>query len=154
MAVDFSKFDKSMDLEGLKNDIAEVASNNGGDFKEVPHGSYEIEIAKLELTVSKEKQNPMLSCWMKIVEGEYEGSMIFMNQVVTNGFGIHFANEFLRSLVKDMDIEVKFESYSQYANLILDIAEKIDGVREYLVEYGENKGFNTFKIKEYFELEQ
>jgi hypothetical protein len=155
MALDFSKFDKEMDLDGLQKDVQEASQNSGGDFKEVPHDDYEIEINKLELTISKEKKNPMLSCWMKIVEGEYEGSMIFMNQVITQGFQIHIANQFLRSLVEGMDIyaDVEFKSYSQYANLILDIAEAIDGKREYLVEYGENKGFNTFKIKKVYDLD-
>lgn len=150
MAVDFSKFDKSVDLEGLKNDIQEVSQNGGGEFKEVPHDKYEIKIEKLELSVSK-KGDPMLTCWMKILEGEYEGSMIFMNQVVTRAFQIHIANEFLRSLGTQHNVE--FESYSQYANLILDIAEAIDGTYEYLVDYGENKGFNTFKIEDIFEVE-
>lgn len=153
MAIDFGKFDKSVDLEGLKNDVNEAAANSGGTFKEVPHDKYEVEINKLELTLSKKKKDPMLSCWMKIVEGEYEGSMIFMNQVVTEGFQIHIANKFLRSLVDGLPIEVEFESYKQYAELILDIAEAIDGKREYLVDYGENKGFNTFDIEEVYDVE-
>lgn len=153
MSIDFNKFDKSVDLDGLKNDVNEAANNSGGDFKEVPLGDYEVAIAKLELTLSK-KGDPMFVCWMKIVEdGDYKGSMIFMNQVVTKGFQIHIANNFLRDLVEGMGIDVTFESYSQYANLILDISEAIDGKKEYLVEYGENKGFNTFAIKDVFDVE-
>lgn len=149
MAVDFSKFDKQMDLEGLKKDIADSASN---DFKEVPNGTYEVAITKLELTESK-KGNPMLSCWMKVVsEGEYKGSLIFMNQVVTSGFQIHICDEFLRSLGTDVNVE--FDSYSQYAEMILDIFEKIDGNFEYGLELGEtDKGFKTYKITDVFELD-
>lgn len=155
MAVNFDKFDKAFNIDALKNDVEEARSNSGGDFKEVPAGDYEVEITKLELSVSK-KGDPMLVCWMKILNGDYEGSLIFMNQVVTQGFQIHLANEFLRSLVDGMDIysKVEFESYSKYAELILDIAEAIDGEREYLLEYGERKGFNTFKIKEVYELSE
>jgi len=58
----------------------------------------------------------MVSCWMKIVSGEYEGSLIFMNQVITKGFQIHIANEFLRSLESGSDIE--FNTYSQYGQLL------------------------------------
>lgn len=152
MAVNFDKFDKTVDLEGLKNDAKEAQENNGGNFKEVPHDKYEVEITKLELTLSK-KGDPMLACWMKIVEGEYDGSLIFMNQVVTKGFQIHIANQFLRKLVEGMDINVEFESYKQYAEMILDIAEAIDGKREYLVNYSEKKGFNTFDIEEVFDVE-
>ncbi|SDF77798.1 DUF669 domain-containing protein [Sporomusa acidovorans] len=149
MAIDFSKFDKAIDIDGLKQDVAEAAEN-GGTRREVPHGTYEVKIEKLELTESK-KHDPMVSCWMRIVAGEYEKCMLFMNQVVTQGFQIHLANEFLRSL--DSGIEVEFQSYSQYNQLLMDIAEEIDGQLEYAVEYGESKGYNTFKITEVFDVE-
>lgn len=150
MATNFDKFDKSMDLDSLKNDIKNAASDS--DYPEVPHGTYAVEITKLELTVSK-KDQPMVTCWMKIVDGEHKGSTLFMNQVVTQGFQIHIANKFLRDLVQDMDMSVEFESYSQYAELLLDIHEAIEKKREYDVEYGERKGFNTFKIKEAYDLD-
>lgn len=149
MAIDFSKFDENVDLEGLKNDIKE-AENNSGDFKEVPLGNYEVKIQKLELGESK-KNDPMFICWMKILSGDYKGGLIFMNQVVTRGFQIHIVDDFLRSL--DSGIEIEFESYGQYADMIMDVAEAIDGNLEYAVEYGENKGFNTFKITDVFEVE-
>ena len=148
--MDFSKFDKSGNLEGLRSDIQEAQENGGGEFKEVPHDDYEIKIEKLELVESK-NHNPMVTCWMKILEGEYEGSMIFMNQVVNQGFQIHIANEFLRSLESGIDVE--FVSYSQYADLLLDIAEAINDKKEYLIKYGERKGFSTFEIKEVFDAE-
>lgn len=149
MAIDFSKFDEKVDLDGLRNDIAEAESNSG-DFKEVPHGNYEIKIQKLELGESK-KGDPMFICWMKILSGDYANSLIFMNQVVTQGFQIHIVDDFLRSL--DSGVEVAFESYAQYADMIMDVAEAINGNLEYAVEYGENKGFNTFKITDVFEVE-
>ncbi len=149
--MDFSKFDKAIDLEGLKNDIQEAQENGFGEFKEVPPGKYEVEITKLELTESK-KHDPMVTCWMKILEGEYEGSLIFMNQVVTQGFQIHIVNEFLRGICPEM--EIKFESYAQYSDLLLDIAEAIDGQKEFLVDYGQTKkGFNTFEIEDVFDVE-
>ena len=147
MAIDFSKFDKKVDLEGLKKDIEESSSN---DFKEVPLGTYEVAITKLELGESS-KGDPMVKVWFKILEGEYKGSLIFMNQVVTKGFQIHIVDEFLRSL--DTDIDIAFESYSQYAELLADVYEVIEGNFEYALEYGENKGFNTFKITDVFEVE-
>lgn len=150
MAVDFAKFDKSMNLEGLKQDIEEAKNNSGGEFKEVPYDKYEIAINKLTLTTSK-KGDPMFSCWMKIVEGEYKDSMIFMNQVITKGFQIHIVNEFLRSLNSGIDVD--FTSYKEYADLIFDIAEAIDGNKEYLVDYSERKGFSVFKIEEVYDVE-
>lgn len=148
MAIDFSKFDKKVNLEGLKKDIEDSANN---DFKEVPLGTYEVAITKLELGESK-KGDPMVKIWFKIVsESEYKNSLIFMNQVITQGFQIHIVDEFLRSL--GTDIEIAFESYSQYADLLADVYEKVDGNYEYGLKYGENKGFNTFEITEVFELD-
>ena len=146
---DFSKWDNQVDIEGLKHDIQDAASNSGGDFKEVPLGDYEIKVKKLELKASK-KGDPMVSCWMQILAGEYKGSMLFMNQVVTRGFQVHIVNEFLRSL--DSGLEIGFESYGQYGQLLMDIAEAIDNKKEYALNYGERNGFNTFKITDVFEL--
>lgn len=150
MAIDFSKFDQKVDLEGLKKDVTEAQENGGGDFKEVPLGKYEVAITKLELGESK-KGDPMVKVWFKIVEGEYKNSLLFMNQVVTQGFQIHIVNEFLRSL-EAVD-EVTFESYSQFNELLMDIFEAVEGKFEYVLDYGESKGFNTFKIEEIFELD-
>lgn len=146
---DFSKWDNQVDIEGLKRDIQDAGSNSSGDFKEVPLGAYEIKIKKLELKASK-KGDPMVSCWMQILAGDYKSSMLFMNQVITRGFQIHIVNEFLRSL--DSGLEITFESYGQFAQLLMDIAEAIDNKKEYALEYGEKNGFNTFKITEVFEL--
>lgn len=145
--MDFSKFDQKVDLEGLKKDIEDSANN---DFKEVPHGNYEVAVTKLELSESK-KGDPMVKVWFKIVSGEYKNSLIFLNQVITQGFQIHIVDELLRSF--ETDIDVHFESYSQYAELLADVYETIDGNFEYGLKYGENKGFNTFEITEVFELD-
>lgn len=149
--MDFSKFDKQVDLEGLKQDIMDAEENGGGDFKEVPHGKYEVAITKLELTESK-KGDPKVSVWFKVTNGEYEGSLIFMNQVITQGFQIHIADEFLRSL--ETTVDVQFESYSQYAEMLADIFEEIEDKVEFVLDYGENKkGYNTFEIIDSFEVE-
>lgn len=149
--MDFSKFDKQVDLEGLKQDIMDAEENGGGDFKEVPHGKYEVAITKLELTESK-KGDPMVSVWFKVTNGEYKGSLIFMNQVITQGFQIHIADEFLRSL--ETAVDVQFESYSQYAEMLADIFEEIEDKVEFVLDYGENKkGYSTFEIIDSFEVE-
>lgn len=149
----WDEFDNSIDTEGLQNDVKDAAEN-GGTRREVPHDAYEVKIDKLELVKSK-KGDPMVTCWMRILEGEYKNSLIFMNQVINQGFQIHIVNEFLRDLVSEMEepIDIEFKTYRQYGNLLMDIAEAIDGNFEYAVEYGENKGFNTFKIEEVYVLE-
>lgn len=148
--MDFSKFDKAIDVEGLKADVASAQDNSsGGNYREVPKGEYEVSITKLELTASK-KGDPMVTIWFRIVSGDYENSLIFMNQVITQGFQIHIVNELLREMCEK---DVKFESYSQYGELLMDIHEEIEGNYEFALEYGERKGFNTFKINERFLLE-
>ena len=145
----FEEFDKKFDLEGLKNDI-EDANNNTPNYEEVPAGTYEVKIEKLELTTSKTNK-PMVKAQFRILAGDHTKQCIFMNQLVDEGFKIHIMNDFLKSLESDM--EVYFDSFSQYNNLILDIHECIDGKLEYLLEYGENKkGFKTYTIKEVFEV--
>lgn len=145
--MDFSKFDKQVDLEGLKKDIEDSANN---DFKTVPHGSYEVAINKLELGESS-KGDPMVKVWFKIVSGEYKGSLIFMNQVITRGFQIHIVDELLRSL--ETDVDIYFDSYSQYNELLMDVFEAVDNKFEYGLKYGEKKGFDTFEITDVFELD-
>lgn len=155
--MDFSKFDKMVDIDGLKKDIADAEANSGdADFKDVPHGSYEVAIDKLELVETKKTGKPMATCWMKVVSGgEFKGQRIFMNQVITQGFQINIMNDFLRSLLpKGSGIDVEFTGYAEYNDLLLDIAEYVDGKFEYGLEYGENyKGFDTFEITDIFELD-
>lgn len=142
----WDKFDKMIDTKALKEDAAKAAEQ--GDFPEVPHGTYEVKIEKLELVESKSGK-PMLTCWMEILDGQYKGQRLFMNQVMHVGFGIHKANEFLRSL--DSGVDVEFENYTQFNSMVLDIHEAIDGISEYAVEYGEEKGYSTFKITDVFD---
>lgn len=146
----WTKFDQNVDVEGLKKDVKEVEKNKI-EFKEVPEGHYEVKISKIELTQSKTGR-PMVSFWMQILEGPYKGQYIFWNQVVDIGFGLHKVNEFLRSL--DSGLEVQFENFTQYGNLLMDIHEAIDGKLEYGLKYSKNnKGYDEFEITDVFEVE-
>jgi hypothetical protein len=155
MANIFDKWDKEIDTEGLANDVKEAAENGGGDFKEVPHGDYEVEINQMELKASK-KGDPMVSIWFKIVDGDYKGSLIFFNQVITQGFQVHIVNEMLRMMVSEMEDApvIEFKSYKQYGNLIMDIFEAVSDNFEYALSYKKGKkDFSTYEIKEVFVLE-
>ena len=156
MANIYDKWDKEIDTQGLANDVKEAAENGTGDFKEVPHGDYEVAIQQMELKASK-KGDPMVSIWFKIVsEGEFKGSMIFFNQVITQGFQVHIVNELLRTMVSEMaDAPViEFVSYKQYANLIMDIFEAVNENFEYALAYKKGKkDFSTYEITEVYTLE-
>ncbi|SPF51527.1 conserved hypothetical protein [Candidatus Desulfosporosinus infrequens] len=144
----WEKFDRAIDTKALKEDVL-AAQENKQEFRDVPKGHYEVKVEKLELVESKSGK-PMMACWMKILSGEYKGQLIFYNQVIHVGFGIHKATEFLSSL--DSGIEVLFDSYQQFNELLLDLHEVINDKFEYEVDYGEDKkGFGTYVIKEIFE---
>lgn len=151
-------------LAGLKDDVASAASNTG-EFVEVPKGEYEVKIVsrndkKLNKRIdgihlgetgekSKNPGMPMAQVCFEILTGEYKGQKIFMNQMLTTGFGIHKMNEFLNSL--ETGIPVVFENFQQYADLFAQIFSEIDGRGEFQLSYGEtNKGYATYDIIQRF----
>lgn len=148
----WEKFNDAYNVKDLANEVAEAEANGGTEeFEDVPHGTYDVEINKMELKLSK-NDNPMLSVWFKVLAGEQKGRLIFMNQVITQKFQIGITNKFLRSL--DSGIDIKFLDYDQYEQLIMDIHEAIDGKLEYGLKYGENKkGYSTYKITDVYDVE-
>lgn len=150
----FDKWDKNVDTEGLQKDIAEAEANGGqGDYREVPVGTYEVKIDKMEIKEcgsEKHAGEPMFTVQFRILEGDFENSCLFMNQLITEGWQIGQVNKFLRSL--DVNDTVEFKTYGQYNDMIMDMMESIDGSLEFLLEYGKNKkGYNTFKIKDVYD---
>lgn len=102
---------------------------------EVPTGKYEVNIEKMEIKESK-NGDPMFSCWMRILAGEFENKLLFYNQVITKGFQIALVNKFLRSLESGIDVDSTFNGYSAYNDMIMDIHEAIDDAGlEYMIEY-------------------
>lgn len=146
----WEKFDKKIDTKVLKEGIKQARENGRGDYEEVPQGTYEVAVEKIELIESK-KGDPMVSIWFKIVAGKYKNSKIFYNQVINQGFQIHLCNELLKSL--DTGVNVEFDSYAQYNEVLMDVGEGTKTL-EYALEYGENKkGYPTYKITDVFEAE-
>lgn len=151
---DWSKFDKQVDLDALKDDVKNAEEHGLGDFPEIPVGKYEVNVKNLELGTSK-AGDPMLKIQFKILDGEFAGSLIFYNSVMQPnseyfGLQVHNNNEMLRALWDADKDEVSFDGFKEYSNLVLDIAEEIieDGW-EYILEKGKNnKGYDTYKILE------
>lgn len=156
---DWSKFDKNVDVEALEADVKEVEENGGGNFEPIPDGQYEVEVEVMELTTSK-AGDPMLKIWFKVLEGEYEGQRIFYNKVMQPqndrafGLQVHQNNELLRALWDCEKDDVKFTGFEDYADLVLDIHEDIEGKFEYLLKKEtDDKGYDQFEIEEVFEVE-
>ena len=146
----FDKFNKSVDLKGLKEDLKEVQENSGGSYEEIPLGRYEVTIDKMEIKETKKGDKLMLSVTFKVLEGPQKNRLIFMNQVITSPYGLHNSNEFLRSLKSGID--VVFDDYNQYSELVEDIMSSISNRLEYELTYSENdKKFKVFEITDVFE---
>ena len=150
----FDQWDQQFDTKGLQEDIKNAAKSSG-DFEDVPHGLYEVSVQKMELKATKKDNSPMVSIWFNIVNGDHKGQKIFMNQVITKGFQIHIVNQLLRDLTGGVDCpDIEFKTYSQYAELLMDIHEIIADSFEYGLNYAENKkGFDTFEITDIFPLD-
>ena len=163
----FEKWDNDANTADIAKGIDEASKNQKGEFAEVPHGNYDVDVRQMELKASKQG-NPMVSIQFRILEGNFKGQMIFYNQVVNEGFQVHFANEILRKLVSEIPdgelynridkMKERF-SYKEYGNLILDIFEAINGSFEYILSYQKGKKnaktgdyFSTYDITEVFTL--
>lgn len=149
----FEKFNKNVDLKGLKADLDDVQKNGGGGgFEKTPHGKYEVKVEKMELKTTKSGDKPMLSMLFKILDGPHKNKLIFYNQVVTSGYGLHNANEMLKSLKSGE--EIVFEDYVSYAALVENVFKAVDGNLEYELDYRaqeKNDKFDEFEIINVFE---
>ena len=144
--MDFSKFDSMVDTTKLAEDAAEI-SKNGGTYQEIPGGMYHGKFEKLELGTTKDGR-PMVKAMFRILEGDFKKSCLFMNRVIygtkNDANMISSAVGWLMSLEPSEDIVVEFTSYSQFNNLIMDIAEDISEL-EYDVCY-DPEAFNNISI--------
>lgn len=125
----WEKFDSMIDTKALNEQI-ESAKQNDFTGGELPSGDYQARVEKLELGETKDHR-PMVKCQMRITDGKYKNWCIFYNRVLygtkNDGSMIHSANVFLRSLVDWEPDEIKFESYSDYADLIEDVESECMG---------------------------
>ena len=146
--MDFSKFDSMFNLEGLKEDIKAAADRNT-ERVEVPDGQYECKVEKMEMKESK-TGNPMVSIWFRIVAGDFKNSVLFMNQTIHTGFGLHTAKKMLSDM--DTGLGIDFQSFTQFAGLIESVKEAIETQKlEYAVKYTTTKNdFKNFEITEVF----
>lgn len=152
MAIDFSKFDSLVDVNQLKKDVESAKENS---FQDVPTGSYTVKAENLEIGETKDGR-PMLKAMFRITEGEFAKHCLFMNRVLygtkNDANMIASAVGFIESLEPSEDVgPIVFESYSQFAGLVMDVAEDISDALEYTVTYDPD-AFNSVHIDEVYEL--
>lgn len=160
MAIDFSKFDEQVNKDQLQKDIAEAAENGGG-YREVTRGTYTVALENLEVGATKDGR-PMLKGMFRIKGDEdgnkcdFNNSCLFYNRVLfgtkNDGNMIASAIGFIKTLEPSEDVgEIVFDSYSQFADLVLDVAEDVADALEYVVDYDPD-AFNSISIQDAYEI--
>lgn len=153
----FDKYTANIDTNEIENSRQEINKNAGGSGnREVPVGTYEVKVEKMEAKISS-KNNPMVVIWFRILEGEYKNSVIFMNSAIHEDWMRHKVVDMLASLMDDdthvgeINLILKSKNIRDVNDFVMDVQESIDGKFEYLLEYGQKKGFNTYTIKSIFD---
>lgn len=155
----FDDFNKAINTADIKH----ITANNGtGEYKEVPKGEYIVKLSKMEVTKcgsnAKTPGAPLLKVDFKIIDGDYNNYHLFMNKVLytdrtddkwNNKVLLEGVLGWLVTLEPSEDIEVAFDDYNQFDELILDIAEDVASV-EYKVNYDPD-GFYNIHIEDVYE---
>ena len=175
--MNLAELDRKVDFGQLNKDIAEARENGGlGDFPKIPTGYYIGTLEKLELGETKDGR-PMVKWQFRIVgaagdadledfeikdkNDEAEDFMtnwkgkkkpcVFMNRVI---YGTKNDANMIQSVEGwfaklECDFPTTFTNYSEFAEVILDVAEDVDGL-EMLIKYDE-KAFNNISLISVFE---
>jgi hypothetical protein len=155
----FEKYASKINQEELAASQQEIQENasNGGQREEVPVGKYEVKVDKLECKKSK-AGNLMVSIWFRILSGKFEKSVIFYNGVFHEDWMRHRVAKILSDLLDDGDRQaeinliLKSGNLDEINNFCMDIHESVEGRLEYLLDYGQNKGYQTYTIAEVYEV--
>ncbi len=158
------KFDNFKLPEDMKKQMEKAAKENGpSKLGDLPKGDYRVKLKNMEVgecgPSAKLPGAPMLKVDFVVVEGDKKKWHMFMNKVLYTdrdddkwnmGKLINGALGWLQSLDVSKDIDIVFEDYDQFSNLICDIAEDII-VGEYDVSYDPD-AFYSIQINEsYFD---
>lgn len=158
MAVDFSAFDAKMD-PNLQDDV-----KNAKEYEDVPNGDYIVSVDKMEVKTTKAGDKLMFAVQMSIKENSdgsksnQKGCKIFFNRVISgnrvseswnDGKAIKSVITWLDKLGTDLIPE--FVNYSDFAELVLDIFQEIQGKVELDVTY-KASDFNPVSINEVYDI--
>lgn len=166
--MDFSKFDANINEAELAKQLEEAKNNPQGDSLETPAGNYVTKIEKMEVGATKDGR-PMFKVQMRVIEAgenakedvkEYlshfkkKKPCLFMNRVLygtkNDANMISGVIGWLQKLEPSQTVE--FKSYSQFADLVLDIFEEVADAVELDVKYDPD-AFNSISIEEVFDAE-
>lgn len=158
MAVDFSAFDAKMD-PNLQDDV-----KNAKEYEDVPNGDYIVSVDKMEVKTTKAGDKLMFAVQMSIKENSdgsksnQKGRKIFFNRVISgnrvseswnDGKAIKSVITWLDKL--ETDLIPEFVNYSDFAELVLDIFQEIQGKVELDVTY-KASDFNPVSVNEVYDI--
>ena len=113
----------------------------------------------MEAKLSKTSNNPMVVIWFKILKGDFKDSMIFYNGTFHEDWMRHRVVDLLSAILDDdthkaeINLILKDSNIDDVNDFVMDIHEQVDGTFEYLLDYGQKKGYNTYTIEEVFDAE-
>lgn len=155
----FDKFASKINAEELAASQKEINSNTkSGDYPEVSVGKYEVKVDKIEAKMSKTNR-PMVTIWFKILNGNFKDSIIFYNGVFHEDWMRHRVVDILSAILDDdthkaeINLILKDCNINEINDFVMDVHEQIDGKFEYLLDYGQKKGYSTYTIEEVFDVE-
>ena len=163
--MDYSKFDRIVDLDGLKKDMAE---NKKGGYEELPDGTYDVALMGLELgetgDKSKNPGSPMVKAKFEVLAGDHADRWIFMNQVVSTGAGLGICLHFIRSMIPDNGkyVELRDAFHPDYFSSYGEFGKNLEGAGAFIKENFEfalkvstnSKGFKKYEIVEVYDLNE
>ena len=157
MAIDFSKFANTIDLDELEKEIQKSHDN---DYQDVPDGTYICSIESMEIKETKKGDKLMFAVSAKIKEGEYKNRLLFFNRVINGNKTSEKWNDlkavtsvitWVNKLVAEGETPIEFINYQDFAEQILDVFQLINGAVEVEIAWASGK-FNPMTIKEVYDL--
>lgn len=153
MGIDFKKWNEDFGGAEAVKAVKEAKEN---EFKELPNGTYDCKLEKLELGESN-KGKPMVKAMFRILRGDYKKQCLFYNGVMVakdpqyNGFMIHRVLEFLKSLQVLDESEIDFDGdFSDFNDLLLDIAEESEGLT-FEIEKSKDGDYSKLEVIDVYE---
>lgn len=164
MAIDFSAFDEKVNLDDLQKEVQEAPDV---EFEDVPDGRYIVSIEEMEVKLTKAGDKLMFAVQCKILEGvdkrgdtvdtDQKNRNIFFYRVISgnkntdkwnDGRAIKSVCTWLEKL--ETETVPEFFNYSDFADVVLDIFQEVQGNVEMEVDYASKK-FNPISIIEVFD---
>lgn len=163
--MDYDKWDNEIDMAEIEQGIEEAKEKKPQNYDDdpVPPGKYDVAVVSMTIgetgSLSTNPGSPKVSIAFEILNGEFEGRWIWYNQVILKGNGIHFNNEFLRSMIpedpayKTMKESIVWEkSYKKYGELLKELQPFFERNFEYSVKYTKKGSFANFHVAEIYDL--